>query len=98
VNVDVSSVCGEDVISRAAGLKIRELLLANWSAPELSILFSGKKIASVSFFDEAFGLLLKKGGKQLPEIQAKLKFPDIVPSDLKLLNTVMRTRLEELES
>lgn len=95
MDIDVVKVCGTDIISREAGKKIRELLLTNWAESELRLIFSGRKIASVSFFDEAFGLLLKRGGKPLDEVRRKLKFPDITESDKKLLNKVMITRIEE---
>jgi hypothetical protein len=97
MEVDVHAICGEDMISRDAGKKVRDFLLGNWGEEKLQILVRGKVIASVSFFDEAFGLLMKKGGKTWAEVRAKLDFPDLIPEDRGLLNSVIRTRLEEIE-
>ena len=95
MDIDVQSVCGEDIISRDAGLKIRNLILESWDHDKIRILVKGRVIASVSFFDEAIGLLTKKSGKSWPKIRAKLEFPDLTPEDRALLNSVIRTRLEE---
>ena len=97
MDIDIVSVCETDMISRKAGELIREKLLANWAEPELRLFLHGRKIASVSFFDEAIGLLMKKGGKTIDEMRIKLKFPELSPSDINLLNKVINPRLEELD-
>lgn len=93
--IDVPAVCGEDIISRDAGRKVRELILSQWKEDHVEIWFSGRTVGSVSFFDEAIGLLFKKGGKTMEEIRAKLRFPDIRPEDRTLLNLVVTTRIQE---
>lgn len=96
--ISVSDICGEDIISRDAGRKIREMILSSWPHETIELHLGSRTIGSVSFFDEAIGLLLKKGGKPLEEIKAKLKFPDIKPADRNLLNYVMTTRIKESEA
>lgn len=98
IEIDVPKTCGDDLITRNAGRKVRDVLLENWEQDVIEIRFSGRRIASVSFFDEAIGLLLKRGGKTMDEITSKLRFPDIHPGDRRLLNSVLRARLDERES
>ncbi|NUM89095.1 MAG: hypothetical protein HUU37_07825 [Bdellovibrionales bacterium] len=95
MQIDIPETCGEDFISRDAGQRIRNLIVANWDAPSIELLTKGKTIASVSFFDEAIGLLSKRGGKLWPEIIGKLKFPDLSPGDRMLLNSVVKARRDE---
>lgn len=97
MTINVPEVCGEDIISRDAGHKIREIILSHWDDEKIVIAFAGKTVGSVSFFDEAFGLLLKRGGKPVEEIRKKLNFPDLRPEDRTLLNYVMTTRLQEIK-
>jgi hypothetical protein len=95
VDISVPKLCGTDIISREAGKKVREAILKSWSEPTIRLLFEGQVVASVSFFDEAIGLLIKKGNKSLEDMRSKLEFPDLSAEDRKLLNNVMRTRIEE---
>jgi hypothetical protein len=97
VIIDVSRVCGEDIISRDSGHKIRDLILENWDKEIIELHFGGRTVGSVSFFDEAIGLLLKKGGKSVDEVRKKLKFPDLKLEDRTLLNYVVVTRIKESE-
>ena len=93
--IDVAKICGADLISRDAGRKVREIMLVSWHEAEIELRFSGQKVGSVSFFDEAVGLLLKRDKKTVEEIKNKLKFPDLLPPDRMLLNHVMETRIQE---
>lgn len=96
--IDVPSICGEDLISREAGRKIRQLILAHWNEPTIELHFNGKLIGSVSFFDEAIGLLMKREGKMLDEIRQKLKFPDLLKEDRALLRHTVTARIKEQEA
>jgi len=96
MKIDVSEICGEDIISRDAGKKIRDLILSHWGEAEIEVIFGGRGVGSVSFFDEAIGLLMKRGGKKVEEIRRKIKFPDMKPEDRKLLNYVFSTRAQEM--
>lgn len=98
MDLDVEKVCGDDIISRDAGRKVREAILVNWSEPVIRILLRGKTVASVSFFDEAIGLLMKNGQKPFDEVREKLQFPDLTQDDRNLLNSVIKTRLDEAKT
>jgi hypothetical protein len=93
--IDVAKMCGEDLISRDAGRKVREMMLASWHEAEIELRFSGHTVGSVSFFDEAVGLLLKRDKKTIEEVRRKLKFPDLLPPDRMLLNHVVEVRIQE---
>ncbi|HEX5037777.1 MAG TPA: hypothetical protein VFX30_11510, partial [bacterium] len=62
------------------------------------LVFGGRRVGSVSFFDEAFGLLMKRGKKSIDEIRGKLKFPDLKEEDRRLLNHVLFTRVQEAQA
>lgn len=96
--IDVPGICGEDLISREAGRKIRELILSHWNEPILELHFNGRRIGSVSFFDEAIGLLMKREGKNLDEMRQKLKFPDLLKEDRILLKYTMSARIKEQDA
>jgi hypothetical protein len=40
---------------------------------------------------------MKKGGKTIEEMRERLSFPDLDPADRKLLNAVVKTRIDERE-
>src|SRR4030095_12671855 len=98
MNIDVPNVCGEDLISRDSGKKIRDLILSNWNSNKIVLDFKDKLIGSVSFFDEAIALLIKKGNKHLDEIHSKLHFLNLRQEDRYLLNYVFSTRVKESEN
>jgi len=97
MTINVPEICGADTISRDAGRKVRELILSGWHHDTIALIFGGKTVGSVSFFDEAIGLLLKRGGRSIEEVRKKLKFPDLTPADRTLLDYVVTTRLKEVE-
>ncbi len=96
--IDVVQVCGEDIISRDSGRKVRDLILSCWDEPSIDVIFGGRRVGSVSFFDEAIGLLMKRGKKSAEEIGSKLKFPDLKPEDRRLLNHVFSARVQEIKA
>jgi hypothetical protein len=95
MKINVPEICGEDLISRDAGHKIRDIIVSHWDDEVIEVEFGGKAVGSVSFFDEAIGLLLKREKKATEEVRRKLKFPDIKPEDRTLLNYVMSARVQE---
>lgn len=95
MQINIPQICGDDIISRDAGKKIRDLILANWDEDEIRLIVAGRTVGSVSFFDEAIGLLMKRGNKSPNEVLKKLKFPDLKPEDKTLLNYVFATRNKE---
>ncbi len=95
MKIDVPNICGNDLISRDSGKKIRDLILQNWEDSEITVDLGNKLIGSVSFFDEAFALLIKKGNKSPDEILEKIHFIQMKPEDKDLLNYVFSTRVKE---
>jgi len=95
MKLSVREICGEDVISRAAGKKFREKILEHWEAPKLEILIGETPNGSASFFDEAIALLIKRDSKTIDELKKKLIFSDISDADRKLLNYVLLARVQE---
>ena len=96
--IDIRRVCGEDTISREAGKRIRNLILDNWSTKSVAIDFKNKLIGSVSFFDEALALLIKKGNKKLDEIIKKIRLVNLRKEDKDLVNYVFASRVKEAEN
>jgi hypothetical protein len=89
-------LCGSDIPFRDAGRKIRKIIEDNWDKEEIFVVyFEGRSVDSVSFFDEAFALLLRKG-ISIELLKERLRFPDINESDKMLLNFSLAKRLEEL--
>lgn len=95
--VDVLELCGRSRVSRADAVKLRESIEAAWHEPDvIEIDFGGVTIASVSFLDEALGLLAKK--YPLEVIRKRLKVSRITEQDRKLLNSIMSSRARERDN
>lgn len=91
-------LCGDSIPFRDAGEKVRKLIEAHWAGDKAFVVrFEGKPVDSVSFFDEAFALLLKRG-VAIAELQKRISFPDIQESDRFLLNFAIARRQEELKA
>ncbi|MCB0413151.1 MAG: DUF4325 domain-containing protein [Bdellovibrionales bacterium] len=97
MRLNVRDICGQDIISRDAGLKFRKVLLSNWKNKSIEIELGDQVIGSASFFDEAIALLIKREKKSIQEITKKLKFVDITNEDKKILNYVLMARISENE-
>lgn len=95
--IDVADLCGTDLISRKSGEKIRNLVVSNWNSPRITLDFKDRLVGSVSFFDEAFSLLIKKGGKDPAEVINKIELKGLRSEDRDLLNYVFATRVKEYE-
>jgi STAS-like domain of unknown function (DUF4325) len=90
-------LCGDDIPFRDAGQKVRKLIEAHWASGEIFVIrFEGRSVDSVSFFDEAFALLLKKE-VSISDLQSRIRFPDIQESDRFLLNFAIAKRRQELD-
>ena len=84
----IASICGEDIISREAGEKVRivcELCIKNGQA--LTLDFQHNIVASTSFFHEAFIKLFQQG-VSLKEFEQLIILKDIDKRDKKLLETL----------
>lgn len=85
----------EDYISRAAGERLRNsIIAAEQKGESITLDFTGLVIASTSFFDEGFAKLVKLGWNQDKLFQvAQLK--NIHPKDKILLEDIIRRRQEK---
>ena len=94
MKINIKQVCQKKTVTRTDGEKIYTLLTQAWDTEEVfSVNFGNILIASVSFMDEAFGKLATQYTKE--ELQAKLKFENIVEYDRALLNDVLLARLRQ---
>jgi hypothetical protein len=96
-NLHVATVCGTSRVSRNDGEALRRIIESHWDDPEPLVLdFSSVVIASVSFFDESFGLLALR--HPLSELTIRIKVENIKPPDRKLLNSIVLARERERAS
>jgi hypothetical protein len=95
--LSVASVCGTSRVSRRDGEALRQIIEAHWDDDEPVVLdFTGVVIASVSFFDESFGLLALH--HPLPELTKRIVVENIEAPDRRLLNTIVVARDRERSS
>ncbi len=92
--LSVAKICGANRVSRPDGEALRHLLETHWNDREPLILdFDGVVIASVSFFDESFGVLALR--HPLAELTQRIKVENIKPPDRRLLNSIVLARDRE---
>lgn len=92
----VAEVCRSARVSRRDGEALRALLESHWDDAEPVVLdFQGVVIASVSFFDESFGMLALH--HPLAEVTNRIRVENMQPQDRTLLNTLVRARAGERE-
>ncbi|MBN2197456.1 MAG: STAS-like domain-containing protein [Polyangiaceae bacterium] len=83
-------------VTRADGARLRALVEARWGANEPVLLdFSGVRVASVSFFDEALGLLARLHGTE--ELLRRVHAANLDRGDRALLNRIVAERARERE-
>jgi STAS-like domain of unknown function (DUF4325) len=93
-NLHVATVCGTSRVSRSDGEALRHLIESHWNDPEPLVLdFTGLVIASISFFDESFGLLALQ--HPLSELTKRIKVENLKLPDQKLLNKIVLARERE---
>jgi membrane protease subunit (stomatin/prohibitin family) len=90
VKILISELCPSH-ITRADGAILRDEIERHWENM-LVLDFSGLRIASMSFFDESFGLLAKK---YQMELVRKVKVENMNPQDRKILNGIVSKRISE---
>lgn len=84
-------------MTRENGAQLRDAIEKHWSDEEpLVVDFSGLRIASVSFFDESFGLLAAKHPVEV--LTKKVKVENIDPQGRSLLNSIASSRVREREA
>jgi len=88
----VSRELGGQVVTREHGKKLRELVESNLNSPPLVIDFEGLQITSVSFFDEAFGILAREKGES---VLSKIRLEHMDPFDQALVKDIVHSRSEE---
>lgn len=95
--ISVREVCGESLVFRKDGERLRSAIEQRWNGAEpIEIDLENVSIASVSFFDEALGVLALR--HPLDIIKRKVRLLNITDADRKLLNSIVGTRSRERES
>ena len=83
-----------DHLTRDGGVEVREMIEDIWDeADEITVDFGNKRVASISFMDEAFGKLAFKYGRE--ELVDKLRPIRIQSFDRMLLNEMVLLRLKQ---
>jgi hypothetical protein len=92
--IRIAEECQTKRVSRGDGALLRHLIEQAWKVqPKVVLDFEGVRIASVSFFDEAIGLLARQ--HPLKELTARLSVENITPADRNLLNQIVLSRAKE---
>ncbi len=95
--INIKSTCGQNIITRDDGEVIRDIIFESWKKEDKIVLdFENIQIASVSFIDEAFGMLAN--GYSRSEMQSKLEFQNMDVYDKELLNDILIYRLKQKDA
>ena len=95
--IDIEITCGKNIITRQDGEVIRDIIFNSWEKESRIILdFKNIQIASVSFIDEAFGMLANMYTRE--ELKAKLDFVNMDVYDKQLLNDILISRFKQKEA
>lgn len=96
MTINLKEKCGKMTISRQDGRVVADLISDGLKKHEsITIDFDNIMIASVSFFDEAFGKLAFKYPKEV--LKKKLVFEKIDKYDRALLNDILLSRYRQQE-
>ncbi|MBW2051919.1 MAG: STAS-like domain-containing protein [Deltaproteobacteria bacterium] len=96
MKISVQDTCGKNTVTRGDGEQVKRLVLEAWKKESKIIIdFSNILVASVSFFDEAFGKLVFEHTKE--KMQEKLSFENIEEYDRALLNDILISRYHQKE-
>jgi hypothetical protein len=92
IRIEVKKELGSELVTRAHGKRLRELILNAWADPPVVVDFEGLRINSVSFFDEAFGkIALTHSMQELKKIESR----GLEKFDSALLQDIITSRLSE---
>lgn len=92
--LDIRKIAGSETVSRDHGETMRKIIdLLLKKKDRVIIDFSNVSLASPSFIDEAFVLLLDK--HSLDELKKKIEFKDMTEFDRALLNKLFKARIQE---
>ena len=96
MKINLKDKCGKDTITREDGQTINEIIIRAWDDEEKIVIdLNNIIIASVSFFDEAFGKLAFHYSKD--SLVKKLSFENINEFDRALLNDIIISRFHHGE-
>lgn len=96
MTINLKETCGKQTISRQDGRVVADLISDGLKKHEsITIDFDHIMIASVSFFDEAFGKLAFQYPKEA--LKQKLVFEKIDKYDRALLNDILLSRYRQQE-
>ena len=92
--INIEQICQANKVTREHGKVIHDIIMQNWdSFDRIVVDFDNILIASVSFFDEAFGALSVRYSTD--EIARKLKLMNIREFDRNLANSIYTSRLRQ---
>lgn len=95
--IDIKKTCGKNIITREDGEAIRDIVFGNWNRQgKITLDFKNIQIASVSFIDEAFGMLAFAFSRD--EMRNKLSFLNMDVHDKELLNRILISRFKQKEA
>ncbi len=95
--INIKSTCGKNIITRDDGEIIRDIIFESWGKEDKIVLdFKNIQIASVSFIDEAFGMLAN--GYSRNEMKSKLEFQNMDVYDKQLLNDILISRFKQKDA
>ncbi len=95
--IDIKQTCGKKIITRDDGEVIRNIIFNAWGQEDrIELDFKNIQIASVSFIDEAFGMLTNAFTRD--EMKSKLNFVNMDIYDKQLLNDILISRFKQGEA
>ena len=95
--IDLRDICLKRAVTGEDGQKILKVIEDSWDQEEkITVDFNNILVASVSFFDEAFGKLASKYPVNM--LKEKLTFLNIDNYDRALLNAILSSRYGQKQS
>lgn len=95
--IDLKDICYKRAVTGEDGQKIYKAIKESWdNEDKITINFNNILIASVSFFDEAFGKLAFK--YPIDRLKEKLAFENIDNYDRALLDAILTSRYRQKQS
>ena len=96
MRINLKNMCKKRTVTRKDGEQIKKLISESWDREKKIVIdFNNISIASVSFFDEAFGKLAFVYPKE--NLRKKLSFNNIEEYDRALLNDILISRYHQKE-
>ena len=94
MRISITVVCGEDLVYRTDGARLRAAIDAAWNAGEtVEVDFANLRIASASFLDEGIAHIALV--RSLEEIRTRLRVVNITAPDRRLLNDLLGSRARQ---